>query len=79
MATLGGITKVRVLELVAQSSQVGDVGRDFPNDLAQLLIEVSSRTFVALRSNSTQRTRRHAEAERKKERYEQAERPVLDG
>eukprot|EP00965_Chrysotila_dentata_P183406 6056717-Pleurochrysis_carterae.AAC.1 len=42
------------------------------------MIKVSSRTFIALRPNSTQRTAGYAEAE-KKERYEQVERQVPKG
>eukprot|EP00965_Chrysotila_dentata_P257506 6212907-Pleurochrysis_carterae.AAC.2 len=39
VATLSGITKVQVLELVAQRGQVGDVGFNFTDDVAQPLIE----------------------------------------
>eukprot|EP00965_Chrysotila_dentata_P208574 6184774-Pleurochrysis_carterae.AAC.1 len=45
--------------------------RDLTDDMAQPLIKVSSRTFVALRPKSTQRTAGYAEAEKKKKRYEQ--------
>eukprot|EP00965_Chrysotila_dentata_P139338 4606926-Pleurochrysis_carterae.AAC.1 len=77
VAILGGITKVRMRELVAQRGQVRDtVGRNLTNDVAQPLVKVSSRTFVALRPYSTQRTAGHAEAEKKKERYKQVEHQV---
>eukprot|EP00965_Chrysotila_dentata_P085960 2836556-Pleurochrysis_carterae.AAC.1 len=46
--------------------------------MAQSLIKVSSRAFVALRPRSTQRAAGHAKAERKrKKRYEQMEYQVL--
>eukprot|EP00965_Chrysotila_dentata_P137985 4564223-Pleurochrysis_carterae.AAC.1 len=45
--------------------------------MAQSLIKVSSRAFVALRPRSTQRAAGHAEAERKrKKRYERMEHQV---
>eukprot|EP00965_Chrysotila_dentata_P122822 4059357-Pleurochrysis_carterae.AAC.1 len=46
------------------------------DDMAQPLIKVSSRTFTTLRPSSTQRTAGYAEAEKKKERYEQVEHQV---
>eukprot|EP00965_Chrysotila_dentata_P053347 1770381-Pleurochrysis_carterae.AAC.1 len=47
--------------------------------MAQPLVKVSSRTFVALRLKSTRRTAGHAEAKKKKERYEQVEHQVPKG
>eukprot|EP00965_Chrysotila_dentata_P229708 6197332-Pleurochrysis_carterae.AAC.3 len=51
-----------MLELVAQRGQVRDVGRDLTNDVAQPLVNVSSRGFATFRPNSTHRTAGHAEA-----------------
>eukprot|EP00965_Chrysotila_dentata_P211260 6186371-Pleurochrysis_carterae.AAC.2 len=79
VATFGGITEVRVRELVAQRDQVRDVGRDLANDVVQPSVKLSSRTFVALRPNNTQRSAGHAKAEKKKERYEQVEHQVPKG
>eukprot|EP00965_Chrysotila_dentata_P213423 6187613-Pleurochrysis_carterae.AAC.9 len=67
LATSGGITKIRMFELVARRGQLQDVGGNLTHDVAKPLVHVSCQAFVAFRLANTQRTAvGHAEAEKEK-------------
>ena len=50
---LGRVPEVRVGQLVAERSQVRDVGGKLTNGVAQALVEVGRRALVAFRLDST--------------------------